>query len=378
MTPPRRGLLLGGLALLALLGGTGALLSGRISASRARNELLAAMSADLRAEAASIDAGPVPPDAENAAIAYEAAFALLVREGERLVPKLDRPWDAVPPDLAKWVDANAAALAAAEPGAALDACRFPFAAGQGLREWPYGPEPQMEGMPRLADLFSARARIRLHEGRTAAAVADALRVPRVVRHELLRSVREPSERDAAVRRAVGVLVDALRRPDLDAATERSVVDGLLDWPQVAEGEAMQRRIGALLDEGWAIAILAGGLPAKSEGDFRRQFGLEERGLLGRASAEDCRRLAAHRERWLAVRERRKAGASPEGPPPTWIGRLGLVRVAYAARVFERLHGRPPARVEDLVPALLPAVPRDPSGKGPLRVEWPPRLEWADR
>ncbi|HEU4395519.1 MAG TPA: hypothetical protein VFS92_08120, partial [Planctomycetota bacterium] len=364
-----------------VLGGTAAVVLRRAEAARARGELMAAMSADLRAEGTAIDAGPIPPDEANAALHYEAAHAKLDSNGWLLVRKLERDWTEVPEDLRKWVVVNAAALADAEQGAALEACRFPLpgrAGASGLRVHPYGPDAQCESMSHLAGLFAARARIHLEEGRTAAAVADALRVPRVVRHELLRSVREGSERDAVVHRAVDVLARALRRPDLDAATERSVVDGLLDWPQVLEGEATQRRILALLDEGWAIAILSGDLPTESEANFRRQFGLPERGLLGRASAEDCRLLAVHRERWLADRERAKAGAPPVGPPPTWIGRLGIVRVTYAARVYERVHGRPPARIEDLVPDILRELPRAPSGTGPLRVDWPPRLDWGPR
>ena len=378
MATRRRALVLGVLALLAVLGGTASLIVGRLEAARARGELMAAMSADLRAEGTAIDAGPMPPDEANAALHYEAAYAKLKRDGGHLVVKLDREWTEVPADLAKWVSDNAAAMADAEAGAALDACRFPFppGSGEGLGESPYGPTAQMEAMSPLAHLFSARARLHLEAGRTAAAVADAIRVPRVVRHELLRSVREASHSDEAVRRAISVLARALQRPDLDAATERRVVDGLLDWPQVLEGEAMRRRILALSEEGQALGFLMGGAPAETETHFRQRFRLPERGLLGVATAEDCRLLALRREGWLSDRERAKAGAPPIGPPPTWIGRLGLVRVAYAARVYERVHGRPPARIEDLVPDILKELPRAPSGQGPLRVDWPPRLEWG--
>lgn len=377
MATRRPALVLGVLALLAVLGGTATLISGRLDAARARGELTAAISADLRVEGTAIDEGPMPPDEANAALHYEAAYGKLDKSGDHLVLKLDRDWAEVPADLAKWVSDNAAALADAEAGAALDACRFtiPAGSGDGLLGCPNGPTPQMDGMSPLAELFSARARIHLEAGRTAAAAADAIRVPRVVRHDLLRSAREPSQMDTPVRRAIDVLARALRRPDLDAATERMVVDGLLDWPQVLEGEAMQRRIMALHEESQVAGFLRGGWPAKSDANFRSEFRLPERGLLGRPSAEDCRLLALHRERWLADRERAKAGAPPVGPPPTWIGRLGVVRVAYAARVYERVHGRPPARIEDLVPDILKELPRAPTGAGPLRCDWPPRLEW---
>lgn len=375
--PPRTGggrLLLALTALFLLLAGLGAwVLDRRAELARQRSALLGLYSTDVRAEAVAIDAGAPPPDAENAAVHYEAAFAKWRREGWHLVRKLDVPWETAPRDLVDYLAANAGALADAEKGAALERCRFAFPPsipGGGLRDHCYGPPAQCEGMATSGwiDLFAIRARIHLEEGRTAAAAADALQVPRLVRHALPRTVRGAEEFDGTIRHAGEILDRVLHRPDLDAPTTRRVAAELLEWDRIAQDEATQRRIAALLHRQQLLSFLALGLPAEFEDRLRREFGLRERGLLPGLSEEDLEALSARRERWQGLRERAKAGAPPEGPPPPWMGKLTVLRAAFAVRARQLEKGAPPARLEDLVPDLLPEVPKDPWGTGPLRYE----------
>jgi hypothetical protein len=86
------------------------------------------------------------------------------------------------------------------------------------------------------------------------------------------------------------------------------------------------------------------------------------------SAEDFAVLRARREKWLALREAARTGGGPKASPPAHMGRLTVLRAAFAIRAHRLETGAPPARLEDLVPGLLPATPRDPWGTGPLRYE----------
>ena len=88
------------------------------------------------------------------------------------------------------------------------------------------------------------------------------------------------------------------------------------------------------------------------------------GLLPGLTARDFEWLESKREEWNRIRE---GPGSPE-PPTPWMGKLEVLRAAAAIRAYQLETGAPPARLEELVPGLLPRVPRDPFGAGPLRYE----------
>jgi hypothetical protein len=53
---------------------------------------------------------------------------------------------------------------------------------------------------------------------------------------------------------------------------------------------------------------------------------------------------------------------------TWQVFLESCRLTLALRVFREVHGRWPERLDQLVPAILPALPKDPFGDGPFGYE----------
>lgn len=350
-----------------LLGG-GLWWSERKEARRAA--LLSEVSRDILDERRALEADdPAPPDAGNAAVLYEGAFKVRREEGWIVLRKLERDWDRPPEDLVDHVRANAEALALVEKAAALDRCRFAtdyqLSGGGYLAPVPTGP-PAQNGLLRFLDLIHARGRIALAEGRTAGAVEDALRIPRLVRHYLARNLVQLDYLHQVL--ACEFPERLLRHPGLDAATARRMAKDLLGCEEVFAGAPLHDRFVALYGEGRIWLLLRDdGLSESYEANLRKQFGLSPRGLLGGLGTGDLDLLREVREGLVAMREMAKRLEATTKPPP-WIGMLTVVRAAFAVRAFELEKGMAPARLEDLVPEFLPAVPRDPFGSGPLRYE----------
>ena len=370
--PRRRAILLGiaGAVLLALL------VLGARAWKETRNRearLVAGLAGDVAEEMRALEADdPAPPDAENAALLYDSAFAVRAEDDWPLARKLDREWDRPPEDLARWVAANAGALALVERAAALDRCRFPT-------NWnlpgpsyycpvPYGPPVQREGLWHFMAMLAARGRISLVEGRVAAAAGDAVLLTRVARHRARRDLRAGGGFAEEFRWTIGTLQRLLVHPALDAASARTVATGLLDHRRIWDDGGLSERSRLLMDEGQAWLLLGGRTSDKHRDALRKGFGLPPAVPLFGVSGADLDALEDLRDRWRSERERARRGGAPLRPDGAWDGMLALYRAAFAVRAFELEKGAPPARLEDLVPGLLPAVPEDPFRGGPLRLE----------
>jgi len=374
--PPRTGggrllVVISGLFLLLAVLGAWAVHVREVS-GREKSALLRDIVSDIQAEVRALeDEDPMPPDGENAAVLYAKASPLVAIREWHLLQRTRVPWDRVPEDLRTLVEAHSAALALVERAAGMERCRFPTDYEVGSTSFaasPHAPPAQASLSYTFGHLLVARARIAQQEGRTREAVRDAVLVARMARHRIRRSLEALGEADWMVDVPVRILEEALHRPDLDAATARSVARVLLEWKDFRECAPWNARFKALNEEGRAWTLVADRCTEEYAERLRKEFGLAETGLFRSFSADDIAALQKAREGWEGVRARARSGEPYPAAPGPFTGKLTVLRAAFAVRAHQLEKGAPPARLEDLVPDLLPAVPQDPWGSGPLRYE----------
>lgn len=343
---------------------------------------------------------PPPPapvaEGENAADLYFEALRLLGPGTSSNAMAGPATAATVPPALVQVVEANGESLALVERAAALPRCVPP--AGQ-------APPGQFMDLSMLA---FARGRVLAAAGDRAGAVRSFLLVHRMVRQTGRVESGDLWISPASALGTVGPLLDLLEEPGgldresleailRDALTpeearewrgrrfedwrERAAAERFLDlllpgaedrarakgWRPPTLAQRLQQAVGMPLPRGvepfptavaveewWEETLRSAGLRGvRGPGAFPLVRTTPSEYRAGRDAAEEVRRMDLREVRMAFCEE-------------TWFS---LLRGAAAVRLFDAVEGRPPERLEELVPRFLAAVPEDTFTGGTLR--WKP-------
>ncbi len=296
-----------------------------------------------------------------------------------------------------WVARNRGALAGVE--AVLEAPRFQLRPEDLLLDDP----AEVRRWRALAALLVVRARLEADDGRRAEALVDFERAARLG-HRV-----EAAEGGALLHGLMGLemrslALDGLRDFALEAPLSepeaRELVARLDDlrtgtntWPRVWAGE--YRALRAALVDGWGGDLDAAANwalhPNRTLNRFAAHFD-----HLARESARPCTQMVIPRMRGEDMTFLRKLRIflAPNGAGEVLfeVGRpdarrvherrclvdtkLGAVQATLAVRAHEARHGALPASLDQLVPDLLPAIPRDAFDGQPLRYAPERRMLWS--
>jgi hypothetical protein len=343
-------------------------------------------------------------DEDNAALVYRKAFRALDRSAaiNWYYFQQNARWKTPPKEVTAALEKNGEALNLVR--AALEKPGFATEQSPGTA---YGY--RVGNLWELITLSQVRAVVDLRGGRIGEAVAAALLPARMARQVGPgRDFPWNIVPEYTLQGPIQYLFEAVAHPGFDGDAARAV---LRDLPSAGEEctsfvaafeRANLRRLGGSLVEflggtggrraragGWAAPSLAQRLKAKigtvrlppgmdslpSTGDIERAWAaaVAHRAIAGVRGGDAAKALVADMAVEVAGWGRDPGTQYRYSLRSEFMleARLETIRAAAALRLFELLKGRAPASLGELVPELLPAMPRDPFTDGPLRYETGP-------
>lgn len=366
--------------------------------------------AALRAEAGAISlavSSPRPADRNNAAYLYQEAFDAMVSPDKlppewkaRIAPWQDarQPIDRNDANLKAYLDHHAGAIALVRRGTARPECYF----DRGLVRFDT-LVPELDYLRQAANLLSLQARWEAAEGNLSAALADTAAIFRLARH----AAAEPFIMSVLV----GVAIERIGLNTLDqllatgtpkaeelaplktvepffyrAQVVRSLqaeqAMGLAVYGSLAEGDSQVLNIFYAIvadgeSQGWTPLAFLGPIwrlyYLAEDVESYRQVGQHALGQLSRpyphavqwsrAADEQTRTIATGMiSRSLLLTFAKTGVSAARGDACRRLVQLGTALAEYRSA-----EGKFPAKVEELVPRYLPAVPLDPFSGEPLRM-----------
>jgi hypothetical protein len=328
---------------------------------------LAAVRAEAGALALSLTPSR-PSDAENAALVYEQAFALMADDEKVLEISEEAGYDAARTFLAK----HEAALTLLRRASGMPACRFEYAS---VIPDVQAVMPVLADLRRAARLLALDARVQAAAGHPEPALGDVAALFALARH----ASENPMLIQAIVAIAIrqvghGLLQDVLAACEPSESDLRPLLaeDGFSFWRLFRRSVRMERAFGlaSLVDTGemtggefFLLNEIAGyrgmmleydeaaGLPySQARAKIERISSMSRDGRWGILQAE------------LSPAIERAAAEAAEAEADVLLDRMALAAAAYRSR-----HGRLPAEPAALVPEFLSSVPIDPFSGEPMKM-----------